>query len=81
LDFINDNTGSFANNTTFPRNGSVMLFGSHRVYIGTVPARRFPAMALVAPDPPVSRAPHGVRTDRTAGSVKVMMAGAGDAGK
>ncbi|KAK1628958.1 hypothetical protein QYE76_003273 [Lolium multiflorum] len=35
LDFVSDNTGSFTNDTTFPRNGGMMLFGMHRFYVGT----------------------------------------------
>jgi hypothetical protein len=81
LDFISDNAGSFANGTKWPRNGGVMLFGSHRIYVGTVLARRYPTKVLVAPDPPRPAAARGSRTDRTAGSVELMMAGATDAAK
>jgi hypothetical protein len=81
LDFVSDNAGSFAKGTAFPKNGGIMFFGAHRVYFGATPARMFPAEVLVAPNPPVSRAARGSRTDRTADSVEVMMAGEGDAGK
>ena len=40
MDFINDNTASFVNGGKFPRNGSVIEFGSLRVYYGTVPERQ-----------------------------------------
>ncbi|KAK1661026.1 hypothetical protein QYE76_049185 [Lolium multiflorum] len=39
MDFINDNTGCFANGGKFPKNGRVIEFGSLRVYYGTVPER------------------------------------------
>ncbi|KAK1617002.1 hypothetical protein QYE76_022519 [Lolium multiflorum] len=81
LDFVSDNDRSFANDTKFPRNDGVMLFGSHCVYLGTVPEPRYPSAVLVAPDPPRSAAARGLRSDRTASSVEVMMAGAADAGK
>ncbi|KAM0864111.1 hypothetical protein ACQ4PT_044130 [Festuca glaucescens] len=71
LDFVDDNGGRF------PKNGHIIEFGSHRVYFGTGPGPRYPSLVLVAPDPPRSAAARGSRTDRTAGSVEVMMAGAG----
>ena len=40
MDFINDNAGCFANGGKFPKNGSVIEFGSLRVYYGTVPERQ-----------------------------------------
>jgi hypothetical protein len=80
-EFVSDSAGSFANGTKFPRNCDVMLFGSHRVYLGTMPEPRYPSVVLVAPDPPRSVAACGLRTDRPAGSVEVMMAGTADACK
>ena len=50
MDFINDNTGSFANGGKFPKNGSIIEFGSFRVYYGTVPERQCLSPVLVAPD-------------------------------
>ena len=81
LDFVNDNAGCFANGGKFPKNGRIMEFGSHRVYLGTVPERQYPSSVLVALDPPRSSAARGLRTGCAAGSVEVMMAGAGGAGK
>jgi hypothetical protein len=77
LDFVNDNAGCFANGDRFPKNGHIIEFGSHRVYLGTVPERQYPSLVMVAPDPPRSAAARGTRSDRAAGSVDVMMAGAG----
>ena len=37
LDFVNDNAGCFANGSRFHKNGRIIEFGSHRVYLGTVP--------------------------------------------
>jgi hypothetical protein len=80
LDFIRDNADTFANGP-FPRNGSFSLFVAHRIYIGTALARRFPAVVLLAPDPPALSAARGMRTDRTVGSMEVMIAGADGTGK
>jgi hypothetical protein len=44
LDFVSDNASSFANGTNFPRNNGVMLLGSHRDYLGTVPEPRYPSV-------------------------------------
>ncbi|KAK1660281.1 hypothetical protein QYE76_048440 [Lolium multiflorum] len=52
-------------------------FGSFRICYGTVPERQCLSPVLVAPDPPRSALPSG----RAAGSVKVLVVGAGDAGK
>ncbi|KAK1625913.1 hypothetical protein QYE76_000228 [Lolium multiflorum] len=81
LDFVNDNTGCFANGGRFLQNGRILEFGSHRVYLGTVKERQYPSPVLVAPDPPRSSTARGPRTDRAAGSLEVMMAGVGGAGK
>ncbi|KAK1645967.1 hypothetical protein QYE76_063772 [Lolium multiflorum] len=72
MDFINDNAGCFANGGVFPKNGRIIEFGGHRVYLGTVPVRRL----LVAPDPP-----RWLCAGRAAGSVEVMMTGVAGAGK
>jgi hypothetical protein len=81
LDFVNDNTGCIANGSRFPKNGRIISFGGHRIYLGTVPVNQYPSKVLDAPDPPLYAAARGSRTDRTAGSVEVMVAGAADAGK
>ena len=75
LDFVNDNAGCFANGGRFPKNGRIIEFGSHRVYLGTVPEPRYPSLVLVVLDPPRSAAARGSRSDRAAGSVEVMMTG------
>ncbi|KAK1630215.1 hypothetical protein QYE76_004530 [Lolium multiflorum] len=79
LDFINNNAGCFYNGGKFPKNGRIIEFGSHRVYLATVPVRQYPSPVLVAPDPP--RSDRGLRSGCTAGSVKVLVVGAADAGK
>jgi hypothetical protein len=81
LDFVNDNADCFANGHRFPKNGRIVHFGSHRVYLGTVSEPRYPSVVLVVPDPPRPAAACGSRTDRTAGSVEVVMAGPTDGGK
>jgi hypothetical protein len=63
LDFVNDNTGCFANGSCFPKNGRIVHFGSHRVYLGTVPETRYSSVVLAAPEHqeqqlPVGRVPH-----------------------
>ena len=77
LDFVNDNAGCFANGGKFPKNGSIIEFGSLRVYYGTVPERQCLSPVLVAPDPPRS----AVRSGHAAGSVEVLVVGAAGAGK
>ncbi len=59
MDFLNDNAGCFANGGKFPKNGRIIEFGSHRVYLGTVPERQYLSPVLVASDPPRSSAAHG----------------------
>jgi hypothetical protein len=81
LDLVNDNVGCFANGGRFPKNGRIIEFDSHRIYLGTVPEHRYPSLVLVASDPPRSSAARGPRSDRAAGSVEVMMAGAGGTSK
>ena len=81
LDFIDDNAGDFANGARFPKNGRIVEFGSHRVYLGTILEPQYPSTVLVGPDPPRSLATRGTRSAHAADSVEVMMAGAADAGK
>ncbi|KAK1670554.1 hypothetical protein QYE76_058713 [Lolium multiflorum] len=75
LDFVNDNTGCFSNGGKFPKNGSIIEFGSLRVYYGTVPERQ--CLSPVAPDPPRSV----LRSGHAAGSVEVMVVGTAGTGK
>ena len=72
LDFVNDNAGCFANGGKFPKNGRIIEFGSHRVYLGTVPERQHPSPVLVAQDPPKSSPIRGPRSDCAAGSIGVV---------
>jgi hypothetical protein len=51
LSFITDNTGCFGGRP-FPRNGRIISFGSHEVYVGTERACRYPKQVLVVADPP-----------------------------
>ncbi|KAM0839317.1 hypothetical protein ACQ4PT_060393 [Festuca glaucescens] len=75
LDYVSDNAGDFSTGA-FPRNGVFINFGVHRVYVGTVPANRYPDVVHVAADPPAILAARGRRTARPA-SCEVMMAGTG----
>jgi hypothetical protein len=80
MDFVSENVGSFANGS-FPRNGNFISVGALRIYVGTAPTRRFPTMVHVELDPPTLYAARGLRFDRTASNVKVMMDGADGTGK
>ncbi|KAK1600778.1 hypothetical protein QYE76_017989 [Lolium multiflorum] len=77
MDYINDNTGYFASGGKYPKKKHTVELGSFRVYYGTVPERQRLSPVLVAPDPPRSALSSG----RAAGSVEVLVVGAGDAGK
>jgi hypothetical protein len=85
LSFISDNAGCLGGRP-FPRNGRIMTFGSHEVYVGTERVCRYPEQVLVAADPPSHLLAHAGRSARPVESVEVMMAGAaappaGGAGK
>jgi hypothetical protein len=62
--FISDNAGCLGGRP-FPRNGRIMSFGSHEVYVGTESVCR--EQVLVAADPPLSMdfvsQEHGVPRD------------------
>jgi hypothetical protein len=81
LDFVNDNTGCFANGSRFPKNGRIISFGAHHLYLGSVSVNQYPSKVLEAPDPTMYVAARGSRTDRTACSVEVLVARTADAGK
>ena len=51
LDFVSDNAGCFGS-APMPRNGRIMLFGSHKVYVATTHVYKYPEKILVAADPP-----------------------------
>jgi hypothetical protein len=83
LSFISDNAGCLGGRP-FPRDGWIMSFGSHEVYVGTERVCR--KEVLVAADPLSHRLAHAGRSARLVESAEVMMAGtsvpsAEDAGK
>jgi hypothetical protein len=83
LSFISDNTGCLGGRP-FPRDGRIMSFGSHEVYVGTESVCR--EKVLVAADPPSHLLAHAGRSAHPVESAEVMMAGkpmppAGGAGK
>jgi hypothetical protein len=85
LSFVADNAGCLAGQP-FPRDGRIMSFGSHEVYVGTERVCRYPEQVLVAADPPSHLLAHAGRSARPVESAEVMMAGtsvppAGGAGK
>jgi hypothetical protein len=83
LSFISDNAGCLGGRP-FPRDGWIMSFGSHKVYVGTERVCR--KKELVAADPPSHLPAHAGRSARPIESAEVMMDGTSvpsteDAGK
>jgi hypothetical protein len=83
LSFISDNTGCLSSRP-FPRDGRIMSFGSHEVYVGTERVCREEVLVVV--DPLSHRLVHAGRSARPVESAEVMMAStsvpsAEDAGK
>jgi hypothetical protein len=83
LSFISDNAGCLGGRP-FPRDGRIMSFGSHEVYVGTERVCR--EKVLVAADPPSHLLAHAGRSTCPVELEEVMMAGtsapsAGGAGK
>jgi hypothetical protein len=74
LSFISDNAGCLGG-WPFPRNGRIMPFGSHEVYVGTERICRYPEQVLVAADPPSHLLAHAGRSTRPVDLAEVMMAG------
>jgi hypothetical protein len=74
LSFISDNA-SCLGGRPFPRNGRIMSFGSHEVYVGTESVSRYPKQVLVVADPPSHLLAHAGRGARPVESAEVMMAG------
>jgi hypothetical protein len=72
LSFISDNVGCLGGRP-FPRDGRIMSFGSHEVYVGTESVCR--KKVLVAADPPSHLLAHAGRSARLVESAEVMMAG------
>jgi hypothetical protein len=70
--FISDNAGCLSGRP-FPRDGRILSFGSHEVYMGTERVCR--EKVLVAADPPSHRLTHAGRSARPVESAEVMMAG------
>jgi hypothetical protein len=85
LSFISNNVGCLGGRT-FPRNGWIMSFGSHEVYVGTKRVCRYPEQVLVVADPPLHLLAHAGHSAHPVESAEVMIAGtaapsAGGAGK
>jgi hypothetical protein len=83
LSFISDNAGCLGGRP-FPRDGRIMSFGSHEVYVGTESVCR--EKVLVVADPPSHLLAHAGHSACPVESTEVMMAGtfvppAGGAGK
>jgi hypothetical protein len=72
LSFISNNTRCLGGRP-FPRDGRIMSFGSHEVYVGTERVCR--EEVLVAADPPSHRLAHTGHNARSVESAEVMMAG------
>jgi hypothetical protein len=73
LSFISDNAGCLGGRP-FPRDGQIMSFGSHEVYMGTESVCRYQQQVLVAADPPSHLLAHAGRSARPVESAEVMMA-------
>jgi hypothetical protein len=72
LSFVSDNAGCLGGRP-FPRDGQIMSFGSHEVYVGTEIVCR--EEVLMAADPPSHRLAHAGRSAHSVESAEVMMAG------
>jgi hypothetical protein len=85
LSFLTNNAGCFGGRP-FPRNGQIISFGSHKVYMGTERACRYPEQVLVVADPLSHMLACAGRSARPVESAEVMMTSpaappAGGAGK
>jgi hypothetical protein len=87
LDFVSDNLGCFGS-MSFPRDGSVISFGTLQVYVTVRAAPVYPEKVRMAANPAAMHdAPRGWLTTSPVSSVEVMMtapgadAGGGGAGK
>jgi hypothetical protein len=74
LSFSSDNA-SCLGGRPFPRNGRIMTFSSHEVYVGTERVCRYPEQVLMAADPPSHLLAHAGSSARLVESAEVMMAG------
>jgi hypothetical protein len=72
LSFISDNAGCLGGRP-FPRDGRIMSFGSHEVYVGTETVCK--EKVLVAADPPSHLLAHAGHSACPVESAEVMMAG------
>jgi hypothetical protein len=59
----------------FPRNGRIISFGCHEVYVETERACRYPEQELVTSDPPSHMLARAGRSARPVESAEVMMTG------
>jgi hypothetical protein len=76
LSFISGNAGCLGGRP-FPRNGRIMTFGSHEVYVGTESVCRYPEQVLVAADPLSHLLARAGCSARPVESAEVMMDGTG----
>jgi hypothetical protein len=74
LSFVIDNAGCLGG-WPFPRNGRIISFGSHEVYVGTERACRYLEQVLVAADPPSHMLAHAGHSARPVESAEIMMTG------
>jgi hypothetical protein len=74
LSFISDNAGCLGGRS-FSRNGRIMSFGSHEVYVGTKSVCRYLEQVLVVADPLSDLLAHAGHSARPVESAEVMMAG------
>jgi hypothetical protein len=74
LSFSADNAGCLAGRP-FPRDGRIMSFGSHKVYVGTESICRYPEQVMVVADSLSHLLAHARRSARPVESAEVMMAG------
>ena len=64
LNFISNNAGCFGSRP-FPRNGCLINFGEHQVYVATEVVCEYPERVHVAADPPAVCAVRGRRNARS----------------
>jgi hypothetical protein len=72
LRFISNNVGCLSGRP-FPRNGRIISFGSHKVYMGTERACRYLEQVLMVVDPPSHMLAHAGHSARLVESAEVMM--------
>ena len=81
LNFVSDHARCVGSRP-FPRNGCLINFGEHTVYVATEVVCKYPEQVLEAEDPPAICAARGLRIARPGSCAEVMMTGTADgAGK